>query len=184
MEAALEWLKKGGVIAFPTDTVYGIGAAMSQKEAIKRIYELKKRSLTQPLIAFVATMEDALELIEEPTPLFFELAKRYWPGPLTLVLKKSRIVADTITSGLPTLGIRIPDNPELLDLLRTLGEPLITTSANLSGEPPALSHEEVTLPVDYILEGAGVKHALPSTLLTLAETPPRILREGALKDLL
>lgn len=181
MKEALKWLKRGGVIAFPTDTVYGIGAAMSQERGIRRIYELKKRSLTQPLIAFVSSIEDVAPLVEELSPLFYELAQTYWPGPLTLVLRKSQSVPDFITSGLETLGIRVPDNPELLDLLSHLGEPLITTSANLSGENPALSHEEVTLSVDYTLEGGRVKHERPSTIITLAETPPRILRQGVLE---
>jgi len=174
-----------GIIGFPTDTVYGIGAPFSQMALIKKIYSIKGRSYDKPLIAHVSSIEMALSLMEPPCKEFYRLAKEFWPGPLTLVVKKKASVADCITSNLPTIGIRIPDCRETLDLIKKLGEPLIGTSANLSGQPCTFSHEEAKLvlgdKIDYYVEG-GSKHFSASSVYSLVEN--RILREGPIKHLL
>jgi L-threonylcarbamoyladenylate synthase len=154
IEKAVEILKSGGVIAFPTETVFGIGAMISNKKAVKRIYELKKRPLSKPLQVLVADLKQARSLgyLNKEA---LELAKSTWPGPLTLVVKKKRTVPSWVVGGGKTVGLRIPDHKTALSLLKLCG-PLAATSANLSEEKPALSTRETKkiLPgIDYIIPG-------------------------------
>ncbi|GAB5411731.1 MAG: hypothetical protein ChlgKO_08450 [Chlamydiales bacterium] len=172
------------LIGFPTDTVYGIGAAFSQLDLIQKIYTIKGRSYEKPLIAHVSSIEMALSLMEEPSAEFYRLAEDFWPGALTLVVKKNASVPDSITSGLPTIGIRIPDCKATLELINKLGEPLIGTSANLSGQPCTYSHKEAKAAlgdqVDFYVEGTS-KLFCASTVYSVVEG--RVLREGPIKCL-
>lgn len=172
------------LFGFPTDTVYGIGAAFSQLDLIQKIYIIKGRSYDKPLIAHVSSIEMALSLMEQPSAEFYRLAEDFWPGALTLVVKKNASVPDFITSGLSTIGIRIPDCKVTLDLINKLGEPLIGTSANISGQPCTYSHEEAKAAlgsqVDLYVDGTS-KCFCASTVYSLVEN--RVLREGPIKDL-
>lgn len=172
------------IIGFPTDTVYGIGASFSQLDLIQKIYSIKGRSYDKPLIAHVNSIEMALSLMEEPCEGFFRLTEEFWPGALTLVVKKNASVADCITSGLPTIGVRIPNCKATLDLIDQLGEPLIGTSANFSGEACTYNHEEAKAAlgdqIDFYVEGAS-KHFCASTVYSLVEH--RVLREGSIDPL-
>jgi L-threonylcarbamoyladenylate synthase len=168
---AARLLRGGGVIAFPTDTVYGLAALASDLVAVGRIYQLKGRPLSQPLILMVADVAslDASVVIDERAS---EYVARWWPGPLTLVLPARE--------GAATIAVRIPDHPVALALLREVGKPVATTSANRSGEPPALVPEEAArLPgLDAVLDGGRTPGGVPSTLLDLTGKVPRVLREG------
>ena len=172
VDAAAQELLKGGIVAFPTETVYGLAASASDAEAQHRIYEIKNRPRVLPLILMVAEPDDLDGWVEVD-----EQAKRYmirfWPGPLTLVLKRP--------GASPTLGVRIPDHPLALRLLRIAG-PLMTTSANLSGEPPALTAAEAEKlsGLAGVVDGGVVPGGRASTVLDLTGDEPRILREGAL----
>ncbi len=151
MKKALAVLKAGGVIAFPTDTVFGIGALLSKPKAIRKIYKIKKRPLSKPLQVLIASFEQAREL-GEFSEKAWQFAKKVWPGPYTLVVYKTRKVPELITGGTNKVGLRIPAHRTLLKLIRTVG-PIVATSANQAGEKPALTTREVLVKVDYALPG-------------------------------
>ncbi len=166
---ATQLLRQGEVIAFPTDTVYGLAALARDRRARQRIYEIKGRPSSQPLIAMVADADrlEGLVQVDERARAFM---RRWWPGPLTLVLP---------TVEAATLGVRIPDHPVALALLRAAGEPLATTSANSSGQPPAITADEAALPgVAAVLDGGRAPGGVASTVLSLAGPDAEVLREG------
>lgn len=158
-------LKNNGIIAFPTETVFGIGALISKPKAIRRIYKLKKRPKNKPLQVLVADLKEAqkLGIFNEEA---LKLAKKFWPGPLTLVVYKTKLVPKSICGGTNKVGIRIPKHRTILKLLKFCGS-IIATSANISEEKPALTAREVMkqLPaIDYILPGR-VKTGKASTVI-------------------
>jgi len=176
-----ELLRAGEVIGFPTDTVYGLAALATHGRAVRRVFEVKGRSFSQPLILMVAEAEqlEGWACVDERARGYM---RRWWPGPLTLVLPAAPAVGPPLTSaGRPrTIAARIPDHQVALALLRAIGEPLATTSANRSGEPAALTPLE-TAWVDglaAVLDGGRAPGAMPSTLLDLSAGDPRILRPG------
>lgn len=178
-------LKDGGVFAYPTDTVWGIGCFPDNENACKKIYDIKKRDGAKPLILVAASVEDFLPYVEEFSPLAQKMAKNHWAGGLTIVVRKSSLLPDFVTSKMDTVGLRIPNHPVLLEFLRYSGV-IATTSANLSGEIPAMNFEEakncVGAKVDFILEDFGY-HAqgLASTVVLVEADEYKILRHGAVK---
>jgi L-threonylcarbamoyladenylate synthase len=165
LKKAINILKSGGVIAFPTETVFGIGALLSQPKAIRRIYKIKKRTRSKPLQVLVASLRQAKEL-GKFSDQAEKLAKKSWPGPLTLVVYKTSKVPKLITGGTNKVGLRIPAHRMILKLIRAVG-PIVATSANEAGEKPALTVNEVKqkLPaLDYILPGR-VKHGKASRVI-------------------
>ncbi|MEO8744790.1 MAG: L-threonylcarbamoyladenylate synthase [Candidatus Dormiibacterota bacterium] len=167
---AAKLIRSGGVIAFPTDTVYGLGAAADDELATKRVYHIKGRPVGLPLILMVAA-ESQLEGWVHVDPRSEALIKRWWPGPLTLILH---------ARGGGTLGVRIPKHEVALELLRAAG-PLMTTSANLHGREPAMTAEEADIPgVVAVLDGGKAPGGLASTVLDLTGPEPHVLREGAI----
>jgi L-threonylcarbamoyladenylate synthase len=177
----LELLRAGEVIGFPTDTVYGLAALASHERAVRRVFEVKGRSLSQPLILMVAEPEqlDGWALVDDRARAYM---RRWWPGPLTLVLPAVDGVGPPLTSATRprTIAVRIPDHPLALALLRAAGEPLATTSANRSGEPPALTPLESAWVegLAAVLDGGRAPGEVPSTLLDLSGEEPRVLRAG------
>jgi len=154
VDKAAEILKSGGVIAFPTETVFGIGALLTKRQAIRRIFSLKNRPLNKPLQVLVANLEQAKKL-GKFNKKALDLAEVSWPGPLTIVVYKKRIVPKLVTGGGKTVGLRIPDHKTILELLKKCG-PIAATSANISDEKPALTATAVkkALPgIDYIIPG-------------------------------
>ena len=154
LKIAVKTLKTGGVIAFPTETVFGLGARLKDKKAVARIYKIKGRPRTKPLQILVASLKQAKEL-GKFTKEALAVAAKGWPGPLTLVVEKKRTVPKIVTGGKSTVGLRIPDHKIALELIKQCG-PLAATSANESGEKPALTARQVKklLPeIDYILPG-------------------------------
>jgi L-threonylcarbamoyladenylate synthase len=175
-------LKKGGVIAFPTDTVYGLGASIAIDSAVARVYRTKGRSQNRALpliIADIAQLEEIAAVIPAYAVL---LAEKFWPGPLTLVLLKSDAISDIVSSG-PTVAVRIADHPIPTALARGIGTAITGTSANLSGRPSALTAEEARNQlgdkVDLIIEGE-CPGGRESTIVDLSGQAPVIVREGAL----
>jgi len=167
---------EGKVIIFPTDTVYGIGCLYKDEESIKRIYEIKNRDYTKPMVILCADMEQVNSLVAGGQTLP-EYLKKHWPGKLTIIFFKNENVCDIITSGKNTVGIRIPGNEIGLNLLCKYG-PMVVTSLNLSSEPPVIKFEDVLKyaeKVDYIVEGGDLDSA-PSTIYDL--TSSVVLRQG------
>ena len=178
---AADLIKAGRLVAFPTDTVYGLGANALDPDAVAKIFELKQRPSFDPLIVHISDMEMLEKLSSVDDRRVQELADAFWPGPLTIVLPKSDIVPDIVTSGLETVGIRMPDNEMALDLIRLSTCPIAAPSANSFGKisPTKAQHVLEKLPgVDYVLDGGAVKLGIESTIIQLDEKGFRILRPG------
>jgi L-threonylcarbamoyladenylate synthase len=169
---AAKLLHQGEVIGFPTDTVYGLAAFAGDPRACDRVFEIKKRDRAQQLIMMAARLE-ALEDLVEISDRARVLMSRWWPGPLTLVLPAKK-------GSWPTLGVRIPDHGVALQLLEEVGEPLATTSANLSSQPPAMTAIEVAHldGVAAVLDGGAGPGGQPSTVLSLVGSSPTLIRPG------
>lgn len=184
LEQAAKIVQIGGVIAFPTDTVYGLGGSVFDTEAANKIFSIKRRSKNKPLIVCISDVEELGNLAAEVSDLAGKLAEHFWPGPLTLVLKKSADVPDIVTGGRDTIAVRCPANEMLRKLIKKCGTPLVATSANLSGHPSARSAQEVydqlDDQIDMIIDG-GRSALLPeSTVLDMSAGSLAILREGAI----
>jgi L-threonylcarbamoyladenylate synthase len=182
IRAAAERLRSGGLVIFPTETVYGLGANALDPSAVARIYKVKGRPSTSPLIVHVASVEQAQSLVEDWPESASRLAECFWPGPLTLVLRKRSVIPDIVTAGLPTVGVRMPDHPVALELIRQAGVPVAAPSANRFTElsPTRVEHlpESVRQAAEVILDGGPSPVGIESTVLSLAADPPQLLRPG------
>lgn len=185
---AADIICRGGLVSFPTETVYGLGANALSAEAAVGIFEAKRRPSFDPLIVHVADWAMLVRVVQEVPPQAERLIERFWPGPLTLVLSKSAEVPGIVTSGLPTVAVRMPRHPVALELIRRAGVPLAAPSANPFGylSPTRAEHVERMLgdSVDLILDGGATGFGVESTILLLGERPV-LLRHGAtpLEDL-
>lgn len=182
LEQLIEAIKQGEVVAFPTDTVYGLGCDAKNFLALKQIYELKHRPDEKPLILFVASKEKVSEFASEIPQVAKQLMDCFWPGPLTIVLPKKSEVSTHISAGLGTIGLRMPNHPQILRLLKQSELTLATTSANLSGEPAAVCAETVEAVFgDRVVTLAGhANRQVPSTVIEVTANTYKILREGAI----
>jgi L-threonylcarbamoyladenylate synthase len=183
----------GQVVAFPTDTVYGVGVHAFQPEAVAALYAAKNRPRTKAIPILVSQIEDIARVALTVPAAAWELVERFWPGGLTLVLPRVERVPPIVTAGGGTVAIRCPDHSVPLALMNAIGAPLAATSANLSGEPSPTTAREVTLQlagrIPLIIDGGECPGGLPSTVVDLSVTPPRLLRAGPisaqdLRDLL
>lgn len=179
-------LRKGLLVAFPTETVYGLGAGIFREEGLKRIFRVKGRPQDNPLIVHVADLDMACQLLQRIPRGFKELAARFWPGPLTLVTPRNSAVSDLVTAGLNTVAIRMPAHPLALALLREAGVPVAAPSANLSGSPSPTTAADVLDDLDgripYLIDGGPCQVGIESTVLDLSTSRPRILRPGAISS--
>lgn len=179
---AAQLLRDGRLVAFPTETVYGLGANALDARAVERIYQAKGRPSTSPLIVHVDGVDMARTLAAEWTAEADALARQFWPGPLTLVVRKKTIVPDIVTAGLQTVGIRIPSHPVALALIRAAALPIAAPSANLFTRlsPTTAEHVRKSLGdhVDMVLDGGATSVGIESTVLSLATQPPTLLRPG------
>lgn len=178
---ASEVIKSGGLVAFPTETVYGLGANALDPIAVAKIFTVKERPSFDPLIVHIADIADIKRLTKSEDPRVYALAQKFWPGPLTIVLPKSDIVPDIVTSGLPTVGIRMPNNNIALELIKLSGCPISAPSANKFGRisPTRAEHVKKQLPeVDCVLDGGPASVGIESTVITLDKEGFIILREG------
>ena len=182
IEEAAALLRAGRLVAFPTETVYGLGAHALDGEAVARIFAAKGRPASNPVIVHVADVDGARALAGQWPPVAGALAERFWPGPLTLVVPKAAAVPDGVTAGGPTVGLRVPAHPAALTLLRAAGVPVAAQSANRSMEvsPTTARHVADSLgdAVDLILDGGPTRVGLESTVLDVSQSPPRLLRPG------
>ena len=181
IERAARLIREGRLVAFPTETVYGLGANAMDRAAVRRIFEVKGRPSTSPVIVHVDSPDMARRLVREWPDSAETLARRFWPGPLTLVLPRAPIIPDEVTAGLDTVGIRMPAHPVALALIRTAGVPIAAPSANRFTRlsPTTADHVRRSLgdAVDMILDAGPTQVGLESTVLSLAG-PPRLLRPG------
>ena len=182
MRRAAELIRQGRLVAFPTETVYGLGANALDAEAVARIYEAKGRPATSPLIVHAGSIEMARGLAREWRPEAEALAARFWPGPLTLVVPKAACIPDIVTAGLGTVGLRVPAHPVALALIREAGVPIAAPSANRFTQlsPTTAGHVRAGLgeAVDLILDGGPTTVGIESTVLSLAAARPVLLRPG------
>lgn len=182
-EQAVDILKSGGVVAFPTETVYGLGALATDEVAVQKIFEAKGRPSDNPLIVHIGDKEQVFNYATGISTDAEKLMATFWPGPLTLVFHKiPGIIAPNVTPGVETVGIRMPDHPVALGLLRALGEPLAAPSANRSGKPSpteaAHVHKDLDGLIPLILDGGQTGVGVESTVLDMTTIPPTILRPG------
>ena len=176
-------LRRGGLVAFPTDTVYGLGTCADNQTAVAKVYRVKERPQNMALPLLLANISQISEVAYHVPPLAWLLAGKFLPGALTLVLKKSGSVADIITGGGSTVAVRVPDHPVPVALAGILG-PIVGTSANISGKPSPLTADEVSRQfgskIDYIIDGGRCPGGTESTIIDLTGEKPAILREGAI----
>ncbi|MBO5094915.1 MAG: threonylcarbamoyl-AMP synthase [Lachnospiraceae bacterium] len=182
IEEAGRILKEGGLVAFPTETVYGLGGDALCKESSKKIYAAKGRPSDNPLIVHICKWEDIYKITSEIPPEAEKLAKAFWPGPLTMILKKSDVVPPETTGGLMTVAVRMPEHKIALALIEAGGGYVAAPSANTSGRPSPTTAEHVKEDldgkIDMILDGGSVGIGLESTIVDLTEGVPTILRPG------
>ena len=174
----------GGVMAFRTDTFYGLGADPFNREALRRVNSLKGRDGGKPILVVISDATEVARFIAKTSTLFDSISARHWPGALTIVFKANPQVPDELTAGSGTIGLRLPDENEVRALIRACGGALTATSANLAGEPPAQTAPEVakSFPagLDLIVDGGASRGDKPSTVLDLSGEQVRLLREGVI----
>jgi L-threonylcarbamoyladenylate synthase len=182
LERAAELLRRGGLVVFPTETVYGLGANALDEKAVARVFDIKQRPLSSPLIVHVADVEMAKAVVSVWPPVAEQLAAGFWPGPLTLVLPKRSCIPDIVTAGLPSVGVRMPAHPIALELIRLAGVPVAAPSANrFSGiSPTTAEHVRRSFGdrVDMVLDGGPAKVGIESTVVSLTGEQPVVLRPG------
>jgi L-threonylcarbamoyladenylate synthase len=181
---AARLIREGGVIAFRTDTFYGLGADPFNVEALLRIKRLKGRDADKPILVVISDYAIAERFIRNPSPLFFSVIEVHWPGPLTIVVNARPEVPGDLTSGTGTVGLRLPDDEGVRGLIRACDGALTATSANLAGQQPARTAQEVlnAFPqgLDYVVDGGESLIEQPSTVLDLSGRHPRLIREGVI----
>lgn len=182
LERAGKVLRSGGLVAFPTETVYGLGGNALDREAARKIYAAKGRPSDNPLIVHIADAEELNGLVSEIPPMARKLMETFWPGPMTLILKKKPVVPDETTGGLGTVAVRMPSDPVASALIRAAGVPIAAPSANRSGRPSPTRAEHVIEDmkgrIEMILDGGPVGIGLESTIIDCTEEEPVILRPG------
>ena len=180
---AVEHLKNGEVVAFPTETVYGLGAPIFSEKSIRKIFQLKKRPLDNPLIAHISDLQQLEKIVSSVPQSFPLLSDAFFPGPLTVILPAHPSVPKIVTAGLSTIGIRMPSHPIALELIAELGEPLVAPSANLSGTPSATTAAHVVNDfgenLAFVLDGGPCSVGVESTVVSLIDPDhPIIYRPG------
>ncbi len=181
IELAGQYIREGQLVAFPTETVYGLGADALNEAAVAAIFAAKGRPADNPLIVHISDLE-MLSPLAEINDLVYKLADAFWPGPLTLVLPKKNIVPDIVTAGLDSVAVRMPDNKVALSLIRAAGRPIAAPSANLSGRPSpteaAHVAHDLTGRIPLILDGGATDIGLESTVIDICGNMPTLLRPG------
>ncbi len=182
IQTAAEIIKKGGLVAFPTETVYGLGADALNPAAVLALFEAKKRPLDNPPIVHVASIKEIYKLVEEVPPKAILLMEQFWPGPLTLIFKRSNKVPNVTVAGLDTVAIRMPKHKVALELIKQSHRPIAAPSANLAGKPSPTTaqhvYEDLNGRIDAILDGGATNIGVESTVVDLSVDPPMLLRPG------
>lgn len=177
-------IKNGGIVIFPTETVYGIGTNGLDRNAVKKLYDVKQRPLNKPISLLVSTINMIETVAKNITNLEYALIKNFFPGPLTIILNKKEIVPDTLTAGSDTVGIRMPANDIALKLIDYAGIPIATPSANISGRPSGINPEDILQDfndkVDCFIDDGPSKIGLASTIVKVIDGQIHILRQGSI----
>ena len=184
VEEGISILGQGGIVAFPTDTVYGLGAQANIRRAVERIYMVKERPRNMAFPLLLADISQFGEVADSVPEVAWLLARKFLPGALTIVLHKSNSIPDIITGGGRTIGVRIPAHPVPVALIKGIGMPVVGTSANLSGKPSSLTADEVRSQfgdrVDLVIDGGRCLGGKESTIVDVTGETPVVLREGAI----
>ena len=186
LDQALQILRAGGVIAFPTDTVYGVGAHAWLPAAVEQLYVAKQRPRDKAIPLLIANVDTLAQVAVDIPDAAYRLARRYWPGALTLIVRRSPRVLDAVTSGQETVAVRVPDHRVTLALIAALNAPLAATSANRSGQPAPDTARGVLAQldtrIDLVLDGGTCPGGIASTIVDLTVSPPAILRAGGISQ--
>ncbi len=186
IDRGISILKQGGIVAFPTDTVYGLGAYANQHQAVEKIYQVKGRPRNMALPLLLAHISQISEVADPVPPIAWLLAQNFLPGALTIVLHKSNSVSDIITGGGRTIAVRVPAHPIPVALAGGLGIPIVGTSANISGKPSVLTADKVYSQfgdkIDLIIDGGRCPGGRESTIVDVTGETPVVLREGAISE--
>lgn len=181
-----ELIRNGGIVVFPTETVYGIGANALNENAIKKLYDIKKRPLNKPISLLVNSIDMIEQVAKDITKLDYALIKTFFPGPLTIILKKKNIVPNIVTANQDTVGIRMPANEIALKLIGYVGSPIATPSANISGKPSGINLKDIMEDfdgkVDCFIDDGPSKIGLASTIVQVVDGIPHILRQGSISE--
>lgn len=184
MRLAGDAIRRGELVAFPTETVYGIAADAFNPEAVSRVYEVKGRPSGKPLPVQVSSKSDIEKLAVDIPEVGWKLIDNFFPGPLTIVMWASSDIPNLVTAGTGKVGIRMPDHQVALELIREAGTPIVAPSANVSDMPPATTAEEVLKyfdgMIEVLLDAGPANLMVASTVIDVTETPPKILRQGSL----
>ena len=182
IQTAGKLLKDGELVAIPTETVYGLAADALNGEAVANIFKAKGRPMDNPLIVHIADLSQVDDLVAFVPPVLEDLAKAFWPGPLTVIMEKSDLIPDEVSAGLDTVAIRMPSHPDALAIIQAAGTPLAAPSANTSGMPSPTTAAHVMHDMDgkiaAVVDGGACEVGVESTVLTLCTRVPRILRPG------
>ena len=186
LKMAADVIKTGGIVIFPTETVYGIGTNGLDSNAVKRLYEIKQRPLNKPISLLVNSLDMVNKVAENITDLEYALMKNFFPGPLTIILNKKSIVPDIVTANSGTVGVRMPANEIAIKLIECSGVPLATPSANISGKPSGTDLKDIMIDfngkVDFFIDDGPSKIGLASTIVQVTNGVPHILRQGSITE--
>ena len=186
LKMAADVIKNGGIVIFPTETVYGIGTNGLDSNAVKRLYEIKQRPLNKPISLLVNSLDMVNKVAENITDLEYALMKNFFPGPLTIILNKKSIVPDIVTANSGTVGVRMPANEIAIKLIECSGVPLATPSANISGKPSGTDLKDIMIDfngkVDFFIDDGPSKIGLASTIVQVTNGVPHILRQGSITE--
>lgn len=179
-------IKNGGIVIFPTETVYGIGTNGLDEKAIKKLYEIKKRPLNKPISLLVDSIEMVNKIAKNITEVEYKLMERFFPGPLTIILEKRDIIPDILTSNTNTVGIRMPSGEIALKLIKLAGVPIATSSSNISGKPSGTNINDIKKDfegkVDCFIDNGESEIGIPSTVIRVVDNIPHILRQGTISE--
>ncbi len=184
-EKILKTLKNGELIIMPTDTIYGLVGDATNEDTINKVYEVKKRDKNKPLLILVSDLQMLKEYVAEISPLEKQVINKFWPGPLTIILKKNNKLSNSLTGGQYTLGIRMPNNENLRKLIKEFGKPIIATSANIAGEETITNiymlEQAMKKEINMIIDG-GTINSISSTIIKVENNKIIFLREGLISN--
>ena len=182
LKQAAELIKQGKIVVFPTETVYGIGTNGLNANAVKKLYEVKKRPINKPISLLVADIKMVEQIAKDITEIEYKIMEKFFPGPLTIILKKKDIIPDIVTAGQDTVGVRMPSGEIARNLVEIAGVPIAAPSANISGEPSGTNLQEIKKHlkenVDYFIDGGESELGIASTIVQVVNGEITILRQG------
>ena len=185
LDEAAKIISEGGIVAFPTESFYGLGADVTNPDAIKRLFKIKRRNSDLPILILISSLRKLPKYVTSIPPGAKRIGEKFWPGGLTMIFQSSPILPLVLTAGKGKVGIRISSHPLANALSRALDVPITATSANISGRPPCIMADQVVEclgdDLDLILDGGATEGRYPSTILDVTVDPPLIIREGIIK---